>query len=131
MATSMRADTGTSDPEGGWQLNSAGALWVDRLKLEQPISGILIEAKGQPSAGVWPNIGFGLFELPDQKNAGGWKRDFITTNTYTEYYRDLERIIPPGEYVGVLRYHNNTQEPFDPAEDRNVWVRKIVLYPVQ
>ena len=128
MATEMRADVGTSDTEGGWQLNAAGALWVDNLKLEQPVKAILIEAKGQPSAGVWPNIDFGLFERSTQKNAGGWKRDFITSSTYVEYYRDMERPIPAGEYVGVLRFHNNSAKPLNPDEDRNVWVRKIVLY---
>jgi hypothetical protein len=127
MATDMRPDVGTSDTEGGWALTAAGALWLDNYRLEAPIGAMVLEAKGQPAGGVWPEVDVNFYDPVQRVNYGGWPRDFITSSEYTEFHRDTHKVIPPGEYTVIFRYHNNT--PVPPGEDRNVWLRKIELYP--
>ena len=128
-AGEMRKDNGTSDTEGGWTLVSNGTMILDKLTVDFPVKGILIEAKGQPAGEIWPRVDVNLFKLPEKTSFGGWPEDSITTSTYTEYYRDTQKIIPPGDYIVAFLYKNNSAEPIPPGEDRNVSLRKIVLYP--
>lgn len=119
---------GTTSTDGTASLASNGAFWYD-FNLNRTIRQVLVEARGQLAGGVGPLVDVTAFTVgPETKNFTLWSRDYITTNTYTEKVKDTNVPVKPGHYNIVFRYYNNS-ENVPPGEDRNVWLKRIILYP--
>jgi hypothetical protein len=123
----MVADNGTTDSEGGYELVANGALYRDHVRVDFPVNGVTLEMKGDPSGNLWPLIDLGMYNRTEKKNFNPWPQDYVTTSTYHEFHRSLDEPMPPGEYLVTFRYYNN--QPSSVADDLNVFLRKIVLYP--
>jgi hypothetical protein len=124
--TRIEGSGSTSTEEAS--LVSNGAFWFD-LRLNRTIRQSLLEARGQAAGGVWPQVDVTAFTVgPEPKVFTVWSRDFLTTDTHVEMVKDLERPMPPGHYQVIFRYYNNSDNVPE-GEDRNVWMKRIILYP--
>ena len=125
--STMFADNGSTDSEGGYQLVANGALYRDHLRLDFTAHGVTLEMKGDPSGNIWPEIDLNMYNRTEKKSFFPWPRDYVTTDVYHEFHRELDRPLPPGEYLVTFRYYNNAG--WEVKDDRNVFLRKVVLYP--
>ena len=132
MATSMAADNGSSDSEGGWTLWANGKLQKDMVKLPYTAREVCVEVKGQPASNIWPEFNLNMYNQTTKINHFplGVDNQYATSSTY---YFICKPLIPTeqleaGDYLVTFRFYNN-QVPEGSSEDRNIWLRKIVLKP--
>jgi len=128
-AKDMNADNGQEDGQGGWILWSNGATQIDNVKINFPIREIDLEVRGDPALGIWPEVDLNMYNRTNKVNYFPWGiRQSVTTSTYVMMPKAVFPPLPPGDYLIVFRYYNNTVGG-DPKEDRNAYLRKIILKP--
>jgi hypothetical protein len=128
-AANMHGDNGQADGAGGWVLTANGALAVDNVKLEYPIRAIALELRGDPAHDIWPEFDVNMYNRTVKKNYFPWPRDYATSTVYHIVRRPIDPPLLPGEYLVTFRYYNNSALPEGSTEDRNIALRRIILYP--
>lgn len=128
-ATSMHADNGQADGNGGWVLTANGALALDNVKLEYPVRSIALELRGDPAHDIWPEFDVNMYNRTVKKNYFPWPRDYATSTSYHVVRRPVDPPLLPGEYLVTFRYYNNSALPEGSTQDRNIALRRILLYP--
>jgi len=124
----MWSDKAVEDPEGGKRLPSNGFLQIDYVSVPYPISEVVLEAKGSPLGGVWPEVDLNMYNRSAKKNFFPWPRDYVTTTTFQSYAKKVDPPLPPGTYLITFRYYNDSHVP-GTGEDRSVTLRRIELRP--
>lgn len=119
-------DNGAPDNEGGWLLWANGKIQQDMVKLEFTANKLVLDMKGMPALGIWPEVDLNMYNRTTKENFFPFNRDYVTTSSYHEYRVNLTPPLPPGDYLVTFRYYNNAT-PDDSKEDRNVFMRRIEL----
>lgn len=129
MATDMATAQGAKDKDGGMLLTSNGALQLDGVKLDFPVSEVELEVRGEPAHEIWPEFDINAYNRTKKVNSYPWPRDYATSTTYHTVRRPIDPPLAPGEYLLTVRYYNNSALPEGSTEDRNFGIRKIVFHP--
>ncbi|PKO15511.1 hypothetical protein CVU37_12750 [candidate division BRC1 bacterium HGW-BRC1-1] len=125
----LQADAGSSDTEGGWNLNSNGMIYTMNIPMTAPIHAVMVESKGQEADGTWPMVELTLYNRDYQKYYYPMNKEYVTWPTYQEKLIRFDTPLPAGTYQMSFRFLNN--ETVATEGDRNVYFRKMVLYPKQ
>ena len=125
----LQADAGSSDTEGGWNLNANGMIYTMSIPMPAPIHAIMVESKGQEADGTWPMVELTLYNRDFQKYYYPMNKEFVTWPEYQQKLIRFDTPLPPGTYQMSFRFLNN--ETAGTQGDRNVYFRKLVLYPKQ
>jgi hypothetical protein len=128
QATGMMTETGSPEPEGGWNMSANGALQIDNFDVPYPVKQVVLEMKGNSAVGIWPEVDLNMYNRTEKKNFFPWPRDYVTTSGYHLYTKDVNPALPPGKYLVTFRYYND-RVPQGSTEDRSICIRKIELNP--
>jgi hypothetical protein len=119
------------DPDGGVWMMKNGTLKTDYLHIPFTPENVELELKGEPAAGVWPQLEL-IAEATTDSRFQLVPKMYFTTPTYSMLSVPAEKAIPPGEYRLQLNYLNNSTDiPPGNREDRNLSVRTILLHPAE
>lgn len=128
MARDMPITSGNLDSEGGVSLPFNGPIQIDHLPIRFPVGQVVLEMKGSPAGGVWPQVNLNTRNQTIQKNFLAMPKSFVTTSSYHLYRLPQKTPLPPGDYQVTFRFLNN--QDLD-GEDRSVALRKIEFHPVE
>lgn len=123
-----KTEVGRPDDQGGWLMDRSGVLHIERREIPFEIHRIEMEVRGTPYGGVWPEFVLAMYHHGLQRNVPvmSTRSNFATNPEYEVQAFDLTIPAPMGEYRLDFRYINNQENP-DAGEDRNLFVRRIVL----
>ena len=125
----MRADAGSSDTEGGWNLNTNGMVYLMGVPVTFPIHALGVEVRGEAAEGTWPMVELTLYNRERRAYYYPMNKVYVTWGEYRDHHIPLDPPLPPGEYQISFRFLNN--ETPGTQGDRNVYFRGLVLYPKQ
>jgi hypothetical protein len=124
----MVADSGSSDTEGGWNLNKNGMIYIQSVSVRSPLREIVLDLKGEVADDVWPMMEFTVYNRDMRTYYEPLPKSFVTWPKYMEKRIPLNPYLPTGEYQFGIRFLNN--EAPGTKGDRNLHFRKLVLIPV-
>jgi hypothetical protein len=126
----VRYTEAVSETTNSKGLLANGQLYAENVNVPFDTAYVTIIGRGDPAGNVWPEYELHFVNTADGRNLYTINQRYIDTKDFAPQRVKLDRLVPAGNYQIIFGYLNNPV-PTDVKEDRNVFLRTIMLEPAE